>query len=152
MTIPRRDGQDTPFSDWLRTQDKIKSNLGYSVTDIDYFWHDFNKGLFLFIEVKCHIGTLSWSQQKLYGLLHEALKNTDGFRGVHLVELEKERPDDGGSIYLNGKEITKDELLMFLKFDHPDSGSKPEINLKGPATFTNLSPYILQTAALTRSN
>ena len=104
----------SPFSEWLRKQPEIDSKLGYVTTDIDYVWRNYKTGLFRILEEKCRMQEPTYPQRTTYKILNKSIVNPH-YRGLYLVQFENESPDDG-AIYLNGKEITKQELLDFLRF------------------------------------
>ena len=104
----------SPFSEWLREQPEIDSKLGYVTTDIDYVWRDYNTGLFLLIEEKCRMGEPDYPQMETFRILNKSIES-DNYRGIHLVQFENTSPDDG-AVFLDRKEITKQELLDFLRF------------------------------------
>ena len=115
MTKQRNDSHSTEFGIWLRQQKEIDSKLGYLATNIDYFWTNYNNGLWMFIEEKRYGKKPRLWQHEIFSYLHEICKVDNNYRGFHLIVFENTSPEDG-KIYLDNKEITKDELLNFLQF------------------------------------
>ncbi len=54
-------------------------------------------------------------QNDIFKKVDKACKNTDGYRGFHLLVFEKTNPEDG-KMWLDHKLITKDDLINFLMF------------------------------------
>ena len=115
MTRKRNDNHSTEFGLWLREQGEIDSKYGYITTNIDYLWENYKTGDWMIIEEKRYMGTLTYPQKKQLNNLYRNTKKTTNFKGFHLLQFENTNPDDG-KIYLNHKEITRDELLGFLQF------------------------------------
>jgi len=115
MTRQRNDSHSTEFGLWLREQKEIDSKLGFVTTNIDYLWENYKTGEWMLIEEKRHMSSLSFSQKQQYNKLYKNIIKTDKFRGFHLLQFENTNPDDG-KIFLNHREITKEALLLFLKF------------------------------------
>lgn len=140
MTIPRRDGGDTPFSAWIRSQPELDSRLGYDLEDFDrlhsrlYTLHQFLHGELMLIEEKQYNAEQSFAQIDTMSVLSQALRQ--GFSdpalilkrristrptkityfGYHLIQFEKSGPKDG-YIRIGGIRVTEQELLRFLQFD-----------------------------------
>jgi len=105
----------TPFSLWLREQEEIDSDLGYSTTDIDYMWHDYDNEDWLFLEEKRNNNDPDWSQRDNMETLHNSIES-DNYHGFHLVAFENSTPDDG-QMYLDYVEIDREDLIEFLRFE-----------------------------------
>lgn len=116
MTKPRYDEHSTEFGLWLREQPNIDSSLGFAASNIDFMWRNYNTGQWMFIEEKRCNGKLTWSQEQIFDIIHNACKNAKGYCGFYVLTFEHTNPDDG-CIYLDGDEITKEELLQFLCFE-----------------------------------
>lgn len=112
----------TPFSAWLRN-----TNFQVSIHDIDYVWHNYAENWFMTLEEKTHGAPQSQSQKETQGIIFQMLRsasprlcltrngwNIITYRGHHLIVFENTNPDDG-AIYLDNIEITKEELLEFLR-------------------------------------
>jgi len=106
----------SPFSEWLRQQPEIDSRLGFVTTDIDYLWRNYQTGTFMLIEEKCRMGEMNYSQRTSLEFLDSVCSYHPLYKGFHLIQFENESPEDG-DIYLDGKKITKEELISFLRFE-----------------------------------
>ena len=104
----------TEFSEWLRDQPEIDSKLGYVTTNIDYVWKNYKTGKWCFIEEKRYMAKVGYSQKEIYRTVVDSCKTSENFRGVHLIQFENRSPDDG-KIWLDGIEITKQELTNWLQ-------------------------------------
>ena len=116
QTRKRNDNHSTEFGLWLREQKDIASNLGYVATNLDYIWENYKTKYWMLIEEKRYMAELTYAQGEQYKNLFNNIVKSDHFKGIHLLQFENTNPEDG-KIYLNGKEITKEQLLMFLKFE-----------------------------------
>lgn len=116
MTKKRNDSHSTEFGLWLREQRDIDSSLGFAATNLDYIWANYKTGEWMLIEEKRYSAEVSWCQRQLLKRLHAACVNAQGYRGIHLLVFEHTSPDDG-CIWLDRKQITKAELLAFLRFE-----------------------------------
>ena len=114
MTQKRRDNHSTEFCLWLREQPEIDSKLGYVATNIDYLWRNYNTGRWMLLEEKRYGRKPKYYQQQLFDLLNWCAKHHPLFMGFYMLIFENTSPDDG-TISLNGKEVTKDELIKFLR-------------------------------------
>ena len=112
----------TPFSNWLRATE-IKA----SCHDIDYVWHNYKDNWFMTLEEKTHNGTQSIAQKDTQAIVFQFLrsasprevltihgKQTLEYKGHHVIVMENTTPDNG-SVKLDGKQITKENLLRFLR-------------------------------------
>ena len=133
-TRERRFGEDTPFGAWLRGHPELRSRDGYDIENLDYILHHFLGGNLMLLEEKRNYGRQSYAQQDTHSLIHQALmcvcslpsfsfKRMNSRRptkitywGYYVICFEHDNPEDGG-IRINGIPVTKDELLLFLKFD-----------------------------------
>lgn len=116
MTQQRRDSHSTEFGLWLRDQKEIDSGLGYVATNIDYLWRNYKTGKWMLIEEKRYGRKAKYPQTALFELLDKACQLDNNYYGFHYLIFENTSPDDG-KIFLDNKEITKDELLQFLLFE-----------------------------------
>jgi len=129
MTRKRNDNHSTEFGLWLREQAELDSYFGYRAYNIDYVWRNKKTGEWIFIEEKRYQGKMSPDQKGTFKVVHEHTKKevkhtADGkyykndtitkYQGFHLIVFEKTSPEDG-RIWLDNKEISKEELLHFLK-------------------------------------
>lgn len=119
MTQQRRDNNSTEFGIWLRQQPDIDSKNGYVASNIDFLWMNYLSKKWLLIEEKRFGKFPTRYQVEMYKLLDQVRNIDNNYRGFHVLVFEKTNPDDGG-IYLDGKFISKVELLNFLCFTMPD--------------------------------
>jgi len=124
MTRQRNDDHSTEFGIWLRKIKEIDSSLGFTATNIDYIWHNYKTGDWMLIEEKRYNRDVSFTQKEMFKLVNKAIKNghnSKKYRGFHLLVFEKTSPEDG-KVFLDRKEVTKEELLKFLKtFQMPNT-------------------------------
>lgn len=118
MTRKRNDTHSTEFGIWLRDQKEIDSSAGYVASNIDYIWENYKTKDWMLIEEKRFMTNCPYSQKMQFKKIAEKLKmlNDKTYHGFHLLQFENTNPDDG-KIFLDGKEITKDLLLKFLRFE-----------------------------------
>ncbi len=138
MTRSRRDEKDTPFSKWLRSHPEIPSIYGYDGEDIDgtqrFVWHQYRYGYLRFLEIKTYNAVPSYAQRDTQSVVDQALRfafthpdfslrrenakrpTKIKYLGYALLQFEHTCPDDGG-IRIDGKSVTKEEFLSFLKFE-----------------------------------
>ena len=114
MTRKRDDKYSTQFGLWLREQKAIDSKLGFRATDLDYLWDNYLTGEWMLIEEKRRMHEITYPQREQFKKLHKAISD-EKYKGFHLLQFEKESPEDG-MIFLNKVEITKEELIKFLRF------------------------------------
>ena len=116
MTRKRIDEHSTEFGLWLREQKEIDSGLGFITTNLDYIWCNYKTGEWMLIEEKRYGGKLTYSQQQLLNKLDKLCQADKLYKGFHKLVFENTNPDDG-KIWLDGKLISKTELLIFLRFN-----------------------------------
>lgn len=105
----------TEFSLWLREQQQIASNKGYTCTNVDYVWTNYKTGAWMIIEEKRHMANIGFAQDCIFKMLDKACKLDKNYRGFHFIKFENTSPEDG-KIYLDGKLVSKQELIDFLSF------------------------------------
>ena len=115
MTRQRFDTHSTEFGLWLRKQPEIDSELGYVTSNIDYFWLNHKTGKFMLLEEKRFMAILTFTQSKIFQILHNTFKSNLDYCGFHLIQFEKTGPEDG-KIFWDNKEINKETLKRFLSF------------------------------------
>jgi hypothetical protein len=120
MTQQRRDSHSTEFGLWLREQPEIDSALGYVTSNLDYIWSNHKTGEFMLLEEKRYGTQPGFYQEKLFSLLDGLCQASDKYHGFHVIVFAKTSPDDGG-ITIDGKDVSKSQLLDFLRFGHPTS-------------------------------
>ena len=115
MTRQRNDSHSTEFGIWLRVQPQIDSSLGFLASNIDYCWTNYKTGEWMFIEEKRYNTAIKYWQKKLFSIMHNVCRADKKYRGFHLLVFENTSPEDG-KIFLDNKEISKEQLLNFLSF------------------------------------
>ncbi len=115
MTQQRRDTHSTEFGIWLRNQSQIDSSLGFTATNIDYMWQNYKTGEWMLIEEKRYMTSVKFPQSKMFEILHRAISDSK-YKGLHILIFEKTSPYDG-KVYLDGKEVTVEQLVSFLRFE-----------------------------------
>lgn len=115
MTQQRRDNHSTEFGIWLRQQPEIDSARGFITTNVDYVWTNYLTGEWMTVEEKRYGRVPARNQSQQFARIDNACRSDDKYRGFHLLVFENTRPDDGG-IWLDGKHITRDDLITFLTF------------------------------------
>jgi len=127
MTKKRNDSHSTEFGLWLREQDEIDSKkYGYVTTNVDYLWRNYKNEKWMLIEEKRYNCKCVFPQTEMFELLDKSIKNTN-YKGFFIIVFEKTNPDDGkifiskgsGKYKVGKREITKEQLLKFLKFEWP---------------------------------
>lgn len=116
MTRQRNDSHSTEFGLWLREQKEIDSSLGFVATNVDYLWRNYKTGCWMLIEEKRYGSIAKYPQTEMFSLLDRACKNDPKYKGFHYLIFENTSPEDG-SITLDGQQISKDDLIKFLKFE-----------------------------------
>jgi hypothetical protein len=116
MTQTRRDNHSTEFGNWLRVQDEIDSKRGFVATNVDYIWKNYKTGKWMIIEEKRYKAEVKFYQRKIFDTLDAVSQNDPHYKGMFILVFENASPDDG-RIWLDGKEITKTDLIKFLQFD-----------------------------------
>jgi len=116
MTKKRNDNHSTEFGLWLREQSEIDSKLGFTTSNIDYVWHNYKTGEWMFVEEKRHGAKMSFSQHQIFKKVHAACFASEDkkYRGFHLLVFENTSPDDG-KMWLNNSEISRNDLIVFLR-------------------------------------
>jgi hypothetical protein len=123
MTRQRIDNHSTEFGIWIRKQADIDSYKGYRNYNLDIIWWR-KKGwsqtpeYWMLIEEKRYMSPVKGDQLLTFRWLHEKLilLNDPTYKGFYILQFENTNPDDG-KIFLDEKEITKEQLIKFLKFE-----------------------------------
>ena len=123
--------RDLRFSRWIR-RECPDSSTGFTVFDIDFVLRNYKTKRLALLEVKCRRANMSWAQQQAlrhmhdlitYGA-HEAFRDWS-YQGLWLVQFEIEVPGDGGRIWIDGIEVTEDELRHAMSaIEHPGCPSQ----------------------------
>ena len=111
----------SPHRNWINEQNVpnlLSSSDGYICSDVDLVWTNRNQQKIMLLEEKCKMAEPSKSQSKLLKFVSDCIKRSCSkkYYGLHCIQFEYEAPDDGGKIFLDGEEITKEEYLKFLQF------------------------------------
>jgi len=114
MTEQRHDDKSTEFGLWLRRQSEIDSSLGFIATNLDYMWENYNTGYWMLIEEKRHNSKCKPWQDRMFKKIDSKIVDPN-YKGFHKIIFENTNPDDG-KISLDGVDITKDQLIRFLRF------------------------------------
>lgn len=132
---PRKDDGGTPFTNWVKRQPGLESNVavGYVCTDVDLIWYNYNLAKLMLLEEKRQMHEIDPSQEATESILDQALNfalnHTDltfyslrkpippkiMYCGYHLIQFEHTGPEDG-DIYIDGTKVTKQQLILFLQF------------------------------------
>lgn len=120
----------SPFSKWLRAHpielpsnknDNSNVNEFFTFNNLDYVCRKYNHKNeeleFMLIEEKRQDHLVPFSQFKTYNRLDLVMRSCDNYRGVHILQLNKDEPRDG--MRLDGREITETDLIEFLQFKKP---------------------------------
>jgi len=113
MTKQRFDDKSTEFGIWLRQQKEIDSNLGFVATNLDYVWTNYKTGKWMLIEEKRYSSQVKFYQENIFKVLDKACRNDINYCGFHKIIFQNTNPDDG-LIWLDGIDITKEQLVDFL--------------------------------------
>jgi len=116
MTQKRRDAHSTEFGIWLRQQKEIDSKLGFIATNIDYIWRNYKTNAWMLIEEKRYMAQVKFPQDKIFEVLDKAARTDKNYCGLHIIIFEKTSPDDG-RVYIDKKEVTREQLVKFLRFE-----------------------------------
>lgn len=142
MTKPRRYGEESPLSKWIRDNPRLDSNVyGLSVSDVDQVIHRFLNHVdrigtrdiqhILLIEEKSRNGEPSDSQSETLRFLDELLRKAGSIRtrnnrgqkvvvkyhGLHFVIYDGPTPDASVRVYWDRKAVTRTELEEVLRFE-----------------------------------
>ena len=109
---------DLYFSRWVRSNLR-DSYDNFRVYDIDFIMWDKKTKEVRLLELKSNGADVRPDQKMMLQMFAETFKNgmADGwkFKGVHLIQFEKNTFDDG-KVFLNKVEISEDKLIKFLNF------------------------------------
>lgn len=108
------------FSDWIRTPTELDSKKGFRNYDIDNIWWLKDKGLWMRIEEKTRNGSMTPDQKMIFAHIHTSTDDQVGYKGFHLLVFSNTTPDNGET-FLDGKKISREDLIGFFEFAKPDS-------------------------------
>jgi hypothetical protein len=127
MTKPELTGtRDLQFSGWIRKNLPDSRTENFIATDVDFFLYNWKTKNILILEVKTHNAELKYWQKEFYKNLDKWIKmgiDVDWtYHGVKILKFENTFFDDG-KCFLDGVEITEEELIkiLSLKGDQHDS-------------------------------
>jgi hypothetical protein len=115
---------EAEWSVWTRQQQELDSKLqGFSFYDIDIVWEGPSGGNpgespYMMIEVKCKMETVKKGQLVMMSRVAKRHKGDQWWRGFHILQFEELGPKSG-TIFLDGRKITEEELLCFYSFKAP---------------------------------
>lgn len=133
MTRPVVIYSKSAFSEWIRkygpsskeTEDAI------DIEDVDFVIFNYLTGDLRTIEAKERSGKVRMPQEDTHNVLRQLLMLSSGatvntkrglraikYHGHHLIQFQNSTPDDGW-IKLDGKYVSKEELVRFLNFGRP---------------------------------
>lgn len=116
MTRQRNDDKSTEFGLWLRHQEEIDSKRGFIATNIDYMWRNYKLKKWLYLEEKRYGYDVKFPQTEMFKIADVAASNDINYCGFHKLIFENTNPEDG-CMWLDDKEITREELIKFLRFE-----------------------------------
>jgi len=119
MTIKRKDGLGSDFSEYIRNHPDLDSSKGYTCTDIDFIFTNYKTGEFIVVEEKCYEKKPSKSQLITYKQLDIAYRTAfpDKYKGVYIIQFTKTSPENG-FIMINRRKATEETLLRLFQFDN----------------------------------
>jgi len=108
--------RDLTFSQWIR-DNLPNSSTGFWVTDFDFILYDVANKRFMLLEVKQHNANIRPFQRNIFKHLDRWLRQgvDEGWQylGFHAIRFENNSFDDG-RCWLDGKQVTEEELKAFL--------------------------------------
>ena len=136
----REAGRSTPFSLFIRKIPELDSHLGWRNYNIDFVWADDNTDRYLLLEEKRFGSIVKYGQAKVFGYVDKGLSLDPNYYGFHVLKLEKELPigwrdkiedlasflekcgkePSEGKMWLDGREITLDELIDRMRAENVD--------------------------------
>lgn len=119
MTQKRRDDKSTEFGLWLREQKELDSSIGFVATNLDYMWENYNSGQWMLIEEKRYNSKVKTYQTRMFTKIDKSIKD-ENYKGFHILIFENTNPEDG-LMTLDGKIITKEQLIDFLRFKNTEN-------------------------------
>jgi len=130
MTTGVRVYSKTPFSEWVRLYGPSSEEWGdaIDIEDVDYIVFNYLTGDLMTLEEKQQNKGVSRAQGDTHHVLSQLLSLSSGsvvdtlrgsrkitYHGHHLIQFENTGPEDG-AIRLDGKHVTRDELIQFINF------------------------------------
>lgn len=111
----------TAFGKWIR--EKLKdSSLGLTVLDLDsvlYAFYDYKAKVLFLVEEKAYGDTIHSGQGRTLPVINNALAlgcKAMGitYRGLHVIRMERNRPDNSQWTKLDGRSICEADLINTL--------------------------------------
>lgn len=121
------------FSAWLKDYgpSSAEDKDGIDIQDIDFVIFSYLTGDLMTIEAKERGGKVRMAQGDTQNILRQLLMLSSGatvhtkrglraikYHGHHLIQFQNSTPDNGWT-KLDGKYVTKDQLVTFLNFGRP---------------------------------
>lgn len=121
------------FSAWLKKHgpSSREDEDAIDIQDIDFVLFNYLTGDLMTIEAKERKGIVRMPQADTQNVLRQLLMLSSGatvqtrkglrqikYHGHHLIQFQNSNPDDGW-IKIDGKTVTKKELITFLNFGRP---------------------------------
>lgn len=118
------------FSEWIRKYgpSSLEMEDAVDIEDVDFVIFSYLTGDLMTIEAKERSGKIRMAQEDTHNILRQLLMLSSGatvdtkrgirpikYHGHHLIQFENSTPDNGWT-KLDGKYVTKDQLLTFLNF------------------------------------
>ena len=106
--------------------DSREGEVRFITTDIDdfiavYIWQEYFKTKYwMLIEEKRFNRPVKHYQKDLFELIDMCCLKEPSYKGYHVLTFENTSPGDGG-MHLDGYAITTEDLLVFLRFEKPDT-------------------------------
>ena len=88
MTRKRNDENSTPFGLWIREVKELDSSLGFTGNDLDFVWYNYKNGLWMFLETKTFMASLTPSQSQIYPIINRLCDRDIKYRGFYAVKFE----------------------------------------------------------------
>ena len=115
----------TPFGKWFRANLR-DSKTGLSIIDIDtivYYFHEYKQKSIMLIEEKANGDVLHTSQRLSFPILSTIISigcKAMGVRwlGFHTIRMDGTTPDNSQWTELDGRRITKEQLVKFLNLEN----------------------------------
>lgn len=117
---------ETDFSIWVRHADQLESNR-YRISIHDRDWvierglnPAFGQALTMLVEEKTHLKEVPLQQLAMLRKFHEMCRADKRWMGSHVLQFENTSPLNG-RIFLDGIEISIEQLIQFIRFEQPKS-------------------------------
>jgi hypothetical protein len=133
MTQEEKTGnRDLRFNQWIR-QNLPDSETGFEASDVDMILFNYKTKRMAILEIKTHGADMKFWQKDFLNNLSRWIKTgmlaeQDGwkFYGYFFIQFEHTYFDDGKA-FLNGKEVTEEELIQKLSLEYDNEISPEEL-------------------------